>query len=94
MSRLKDSSLICNVTKIQLLNDVNALLKPALKYPVLFVCLFSFMVFSFVFVFGLFVCKKLKILCSAEHTIVFKFHQHVIQMLHNIMCGETSNVSI
>ena len=35
--------------------------------------------------------KKLKILCSLNHTILFKFHQHVVQILNQLMYGETSD---
>ena len=41
--------------------------------------------------------KKLKILYISCHTILFKFHQHVVQILINNACLErhqTSNVSV
>ena len=33
--------------------------------------------------------KKLKILYTLDHTILFKFHQHVVQILYQIMYEET-----
>ena len=31
-----------------------------------------------------FFVKKLKISCSLDHTILFKFHQHVVQNTNNV----------
>ena len=33
--------------------------------------------------------KKLKILCSLDNTILFKFHQHVVQNTYHLMYGKT-----
>ena len=30
-----------------------------------------------------FFCKNLKISCSLDHAILFKFHQHIVQILFN-----------
>ena len=52
----------------------------------LFVCLFFVCLFVFVFCFVLFwfwvfFVKKLNISCSLDHTILVKFHQHVVQII-------------
>ena len=46
--------------------------------------------------FFFFFLKKLNISCSTNHTFLFKFHQHVVQMLTKECMKrlQTSNVSI